>query len=228
MILPKKSPLLTVFDILSLILVPGALILILFFTPVERVMGPVQKVFYFHVASAWAGMLSFLLAAAAGGGYLITRRTTWDALSLSAVEVGLVFGLSAILSGMIWAQPIWNTWWVWDPRLTTTAIMELIYLAYFILRSSLSTPETKARLCAVYAIVGAVTVPLTFFSIRLFRTIHPVVVAPGVGDSAFNMTPRMLTAFFISLGAFTILLIDLIWHRTRLAISKIKKDTEGC
>lgn len=227
MILSNKSPILTILDILSVLLITAALVLILFFTPVERVMGPVQKVFYFHVASAWAGMLSFILAAAAGGGYLITRREAWDALSLSAVEVGLIFGLIAILSGMIWAQPIWNTWWVWDPRLTTTAIMELIYLAYFILRGGLGNPEIRARLGAVYAIVGAVTVPLTFFSIRLFRTIHPVVIATGGSGSAFNMTPRMLTAFFVSLGAFTILLIDLVWHRMRLALLQMQNQKEG-
>ena len=214
----KKPTLLTLLDILCLVLVPGALALILFYTPVEAVMGPVQKVFYFHVSAAWAGMLSFILAAAAGAGYLSTRRQWWDWFSVSAVEVGLVFGLIAILSGMIWAQPIWNTWWVWDPRLTTTAIMELIYLSYFILRSGLETPEARARLGAVYAIVGVVTVPLTFFSIRLFRTIHPVVIATGSeGTSAFNMTPRMLLAFFTSLGVFTILIIDLVWHRLRLA-----------
>ncbi len=214
----KKPLLLTLLDTLCLVLIPGVLVLILFYTPVEAVMGPVQKVFYFHVSAAWAGMVSFVLAAAAGAGYLVTRRQCWDWLSLSAIEVGLVFALIAILSGMIWAQPIWNTWWVWDPRLTTTAIMALIYLAYFILRSGLETPEARARLGAVYAIIGVITVPLTFFSIRLFRTIHPVVIAAGnEGASAFNMTPRMLLAFFASLGAFTLLLADLIWHRLRLA-----------
>jgi len=216
--LPKKPKLLTLLDILCLILVPAALVLILFFTPTERVMGPVQKVFYFHVSAAWAGMLSFLVAAVGGGLYLAQRKMKWDRLSLSAIEVGVVFGLIAILSGMIWAQPIWNTWWVWDPRLTTTAIMELIYLAYFILRSSLDTPESRARLGAVYAIVSVVTVPLTFFSIRLFRTIHPVVIATeSSGGGAFNMTSRMQLAFFSSLFVFTLLLIDLIWHRYILA-----------
>jgi len=225
-ILTKKPKLLKFLDILCLILVPGALVLILFYTPTERVMGSVQKVFYFHVSAAWAGMLSFLLAAVSGGIYLSTRKQKWDWLSLSSIEVGLVFGLIAILSGMIWAQPIWNTWWVWDPRLTTTAIMELIYLAYFILRSSLNTPESQARLGAVYAIVSAATVPLTFFSIRLFRTIHPVVIAAGgSGGSAFNMTPRMLLAFFVSLFVFTLLLIDLVWHRSRLA--KIQAINQG-
>jgi heme exporter protein C len=224
--LSKKHPLLIVLDILSLLLVPGALALILFYTPVEAQMGAVQKVFYFHVAAAWAGMLSFVVAAVGGALYLIKRQMRYDWLSMSAVEVGLVFGLAAILSGMIWAHPIWNTWWVWEPRLTTTAIMELIYLAYFILRSALNTPESKARLGAVFAILSVITVPLTFFSIRLYRTIHPVVFAAG-GESAFSMSPRMLLAFFTSLGVFTVLLADLIWNRTRLAGLQSKIQQEG-
>ena len=223
----EKPSLLVALDILTLVCVPAAVVLILFFTPVEAVMGPVQKVFYFHMSAAWVGMLSFIFAAVAGGAYLISRRITWDWLSSSAIEVGLVFALIAILSGMIWARPIWNTWWVWDPRLTTTAIMTLIYLAYFILRSGLSTPEAQARLGAVYAIIAVATVPLTFFSIRLFRTIHPVVIATGSGGgSAFNMTPRMLTALFASLLVFTILLTDLIWHRFRLAQLQNDLDQE--
>ncbi len=214
----KKPILLVILDILTLVLVPAAVVLVVFFTPVEAVMGPVQKVFYFHVSAAWAGMLCFIIGAVTGGAYLLTRRLHWDWLSTSSIEVGLVFALIAILSGMIWARPIWNTWWVWDPRLTTTAIMTLVYLAYFILRSGLNTQETRARLGAVYAIVAVLTVPLTFFSIRLFRTIHPVVIATGGGDGpAFNMSPRMLTALFASLFVFTLMLIDLVWHRYRLA-----------
>ncbi len=224
--MPKKRPLLIVLDILSLLLVPGVLVLILFYTPVEAQMGAVQKVFYFHVASAWAGMVSFIVAAVGGALYLVKRQMQYDWLSLAAVEVGLVFGMAAILSGMIWAQPIWNTWWVWEPRLTTTAIMELIYLAYFILRGALNSPESKARLGAVFAIISVITVPITFFSIRLYRTIHPVVIAAG-GDAEFSMSPRMLLAFFASLGVFTILLADLIWNRARLAGLQTRIQQEG-
>jgi heme exporter protein C len=216
MILRKKPLILSILDIVCVLSLLGALGMILFLTPVEMVMGPVQKVFYFHVSAAWAGLLSFIIAGVTGAAYLISRKRSWDSLSLSSIEVGLVFGLIAILSGMIWAQPIWNTWWVWDPRLTTTAIMELIYLVYFILRGSLESYQAKARLGAVYAIISVATVPLTFFSIRLFRTIHPVVIASG-GDSAFSMTPLMLRAFIINLLVFTAVLVDLIWHRFRLA-----------
>ena len=216
--MPKKSNALVILDVVVLVLVPAAVVLIVVFTPVEAVMGPVQKVFYFHVAAAWAGMLGFVLGAIGGAGYLLTRHMSWDWFSISAIEVGLVFAIIAILSGMIWARPIWNTWWVWDPRLTTTAIMALIYLAYFILRAGLNTPETQARLGGVYAILAVLTVPLTFFSIRLFRTIHPVVIASGGGaESAFSMSSRMLTALLVSLITFTILLADLVWHRYRLA-----------
>jgi heme exporter protein C len=219
--LPEKPLLLRLLDILSIVLIPAVLVLILFFTPEEATMGAVQKIFYFHVAAAWAGMLSFIIAAAAGIGYLTSRHIKWDWLSLSAVEVGVVFGLVAIASGMIWAKPIWNDWWVWDPRLTTTAIMEMLYLAYFILRSGLNTIEARARLGAVYAIISVVTVPLTFLSIRLFRTIHPVVIAPTT-SAEFNMSPRMLVAFFASLIVFSIFLADLIWHRYRLAALQAK------
>ena len=222
----KKPRLLVALDILCMVTFPAAVVLILFFTPVEAVMGPVQKVFYFHMSAAWVGMLSFIIAAVAGGAYLVTRRIKWDWLSIAAIEVGLVFAVIAILSGMIWARPIWNTWWVWDPRLTTTAIMVMIYFAYFILRSGLNTPETQARLGAVYAILAVATVPLTFFSIRLFRTIHPVVIATGGGGSAFNMSPRMLNALFVSLFVFTLLLADLVWHRFRLAQLQQDADQE--
>lgn len=223
--MPKKQPLLTLLNILSAVFVIGALILILFFTPEEAQMGAVQKVFYFHVASAWAGMLSFVIAAVGGVLYLVKREMRWDWLSLASIEVGLVFGLAAILSGMIWAHPIWNTWWVWEPRLTTTAIMELIYLAYFILRGALNTPEAKARLGAVFAIVSVITVPLTFFSIRLYRTIHPVVFVSG-DSAAFTMSPRMWNAFIASLVAFNVLLAALIWNRTRLAALQTHNELE--
>lgn len=216
--MPKKPAALVVLDLLSLILVPVVMLIIIVYTPVEVVMGPVQKVFYFHISAAWAGMVCFILGAVGGAGYLLKRRIRWDWLSSAAIEVGLVFSIITIFSGMIWARPIWNTWWVWDPRLTTTAIMTLIYLAYFILRAGVSTPEAQARLGAVFAILAALTVPLTFFSIRLFRTIHPVVIAPADGaGGAFSMSPRMLNTLLISLLVFTVLLVDLVWRRVRLA-----------
>jgi heme exporter protein C len=181
-------------------------------------MGQVQRVFYFHVAAGWVGMLGFLVAAIAGGVYLKNSRRYWDIVSLAAVEIGMVFAFINVVTGAIWARPIWNTWWTWDPRLTTATIMLLIYAAYLMLRAGIEDPDRRARFGAVYAIVGFLSVPLTFFSARLFRTIHPVVIGsnqPGA-EGAFDMTPLMLQAFMFSLLTFSFIFADLIWHRVRL------------
>jgi len=192
--------------------------MVFFYAPTEAVMGDVQRVFYFHVAAGWVGMLSFLVAAVAGIFYLLRGDRRWDIAGLAAVEIGIVFILINIVTGSIWARPIWNTWWTWDPRLTTATVMELIYLAYLMLRQGIEDPDRRARFGSVYAIVGFLSVPLTFFSARLFRTIHPVVI--GTNDPSaqgqFNMTPKMLQTFMFSLLTFTFVFADLLWHRIRL------------
>ncbi len=214
----QKPRLLTVLDVVAIVSFVVATALVFFYAPLERVMGAVQKVFYFHVAAGWVGMLSFLMAAIVGVLYLIRKDLKWDFVGVAAVEIGIAFTLINVVTGAIWARPIWNTWWTWDPRLTTATIMELVYFAYLMLRSGIEEPERRARFGAVYAIIGFLSVPLTFFSIRLFRTIHPVVIGsndPGA-MGAFDMTPRMTQVFLFSLVAFTIVYFDLLWHRIRL------------
>ncbi len=210
-----KPKLLTALDILTALLLTSAFIAVMFYAPLEATMGAVQKVFYFHVACAWTGMLGFLLSAVTGGIYLGTRNLRWDRVSASGVEIGLVFLLISIISGSIWARPIWNTWWTWDPRLTTTTIMELAYAAYWMLRQGMDDPERRARFSAIYAILAFVSVPLTFFSIRIFRTIHPVIV--GGSSDPMGMTPAMLAVFVLTLVTFSVIFADLLWHRLRLA-----------
>jgi heme exporter protein C len=213
-----KPRLLTILDIVAVILLLLAIAMVFFYAPLEAVMGQVQRVFYFHVAAGWVGMLSFLVAAIAGVAYLVSSDRKWDIVGLSAIEIGIVFAFINIVTGSIWAYPIWNTWWTWDPRLTTATVMELIYIAYLMLRQGVEDPDRRARFGAVYAIVGFLSVPLTFFSARLFRTIHPVVIgadaAGAQGD--FDMTPKMLQAFMFSLVAFSFIFADLLWHRIRL------------
>ncbi len=209
---------LVVLDVIAGLALAVAAGMVFFYATLERVMGAVQKVFYFHVAAGWVGMLGFLVAAIAGVAYLRTGNRQWDITGLSAVEIGMVFALINIVTGSIWARPIWNTWWTWDPRLTTATIMELIYAAYLLLRQGIEDPDRRARFGAVYAIVGFLSVPLTFFSARLFRTIHPVVIGtnqPGATGS-FDMTPLMLQTFLFSLLAFSFVFADLLWHRIRL------------
>jgi heme exporter protein C len=186
--------------------------------PTERVMGEVQKIFYFHIGTAWTALLGFILAAVFSVVYLITKNLKWDRLQVAAIEVSLVFFLITIALGSIWARPVWNTWWTWDPRLTTAAVTELIYIAYFMLRQGIDDPERRARFGAVYALVGGLSAPITFFAIRLFRTIHPVVIG-GTNPEAngtFSMTTDMLTAFFFALFAFSVIFVDLFWNRIRL------------
>jgi heme exporter protein C len=192
--------------------------LVLFYAPREASMGEVQRVFYFHVAVGWTGALGFLVTAVAGGIYLATKDRKWDQVALASVEIGIVFILINIVTGSIWARPIWNTWWTWDPRLTTATIMELAYIAYLMLRQGIEDPDRRARFGAVYGIVAFVSVPLTFLSIRIFRTIHPVVIGgsdPGA-QGTFQMVPDMRVAFFFSIFTFTIIYITLLWHRFRL------------
>jgi heme exporter protein C len=214
----KKPGILTALDVVTILLLLVAIYMVFLYAPVEAVMGMVQKVFYFHVASAWVGMLSFLVAAVAGVIYLAKGNRKWDIVGLASVEIGLVFTFIATVTGSIWARPIWNTWWTWDPRLTTTTIMLLIYAAYLMLRSGMEDPDRRARFGAVYAIVGFLSVPLTFFSARLFRTIHPVVIGtnqPGA-EGGFDMTADMRLVFFFALFTFTVIFVDLLWHRVRL------------
>jgi heme exporter protein C len=205
-------------DAAALIGVAVATFMVFGYAPLERVMGAVQKVFYFHVAAGWVGMLGFLAAVVAAVAYLTTRKPSWDLVGLGAIEIGLTFMFINIVTGAIWARPIWNTWWTWDPRLTTATIMELVYAAYLMLRSGIEDPERRLRFAAVYAIVGFISVPLTFFSIRIYRTIHPVVIGSGdpTATGSFSMTPAMGLTFAVSLVAFSILFASLLWHRIRL------------
>ena len=209
---------LKILDIASIILLAAATYLALFYAPTEAVMGQVQRVFYFHIGTAWVGLLGFVLAAVVGVIYLATHDQKWDIIEIAAVEISLVFFLITIILGSIWARPVWNTWWTWDPRLTTAAITELIYIAYFMLRAGIEDPDRRARFGAVYTILGGVSAPITFMVIRLVRSIHPVIIAGGdpSAQGTFAMTGGMKVAFFFALFTFTVIFIDLFWNRIRL------------
>lgn len=208
---------LKILDVSSIIVLAISTYLALFFAPTEMVMGQVQRVFYFHIGTAWVGLLGFIIAAGSGIIYLVTKDLKWDLFEVAAVEVSTMFFFLTIVLGSIWARPAWNTWWTWDPRLTTAAVTELIYVAYFMLRQGIEDPDKRARFGAVYTLLGGLSAPVTFMVIRLFRSIHPVVVGAANGSQEkLSMTPDMKIAFFFALFAFTIIFIDLIWHRVRL------------
>ena len=172
----KPSRALQTLNLVAAILMLAAIGLVFFYAPEELVMGEVQRIFYFHVSSAWVGFLAFFVTVVAGVLYLRSGQPFWDRVGSASVEVGLLFSISAGVAGAIWARPIWNTWWTWDPRLTTYTIMALIYIAYLMLRQGIEDPDRRARFAAVYGIVGFISVPITYMSIRWWRTIHPVVI----------------------------------------------------
>jgi heme exporter protein C len=213
-----KSKTLKILDIVSVMLLAVSVYLALVYAPEELQMGQVQRVFYFHVATAWTALLGFVAAGVTGIIYLVSKDSKWDIIEVSAVEISLVFFFITIVLGSIWARPIWNTWWTWDPRLTTAAVTELIYVAYFMLRQGIEDPDRRARFGAVYTIVGSISAPITFFAIRLFRTIHPVVIGNSDPGSlgAFDMTSKMLVAFMFALFTFSVIFVDLFWNRIRM------------
>ncbi len=147
----------------------------------------------------------------------------WDIVSVATIEISVVFFFITIVLGSIWARPTWNTWWNWDPRLTTAAITELVYVAYFMLRAGIEDPERRARFGAVYALLGGLSAPITFMVIRLFRSIHPVVIGTVRANPCRSLAD-MKVAFFFALFAFTVIFIDLFWNRIRLGQLEAKVE----
>jgi heme exporter protein C len=182
-------------------------------TPVERF---AQRIFYFHVPNWWVGFLALLVAAITGALYLKSGRERWDAISVSSVEIGLTFITIGLITGSIWAKPTWNTWWTWEPRLTTAAIGWLMYVAYLMLRGAIDNPTRRARFAAVFSILAFLDVPVIFLAIRWWRTIHPVVIGGGdQGVGGFAIGPTIQLVFFFCVLVFTLLYVTLLVLRTR-------------
>ncbi len=210
---------LKILDVASILLFGMTIYLALFIAPTEATMGAVQRVFYIHVSTAWVGMLGFIAAVVPAIIYLRNNNMKWDRIEVAAIEISSVFFLLAIVLGSIWARPAWNTWWKWEARLTTAAIAELLYIAYFMLRAGIDNPERRARFGAVYALVASVSIPITFMSIRwVDRTLHPVVFGASKGTAEIDMamTLGMVQVMLFAILAFSIIFIDLLWHRIRL------------
>jgi len=202
-----------IFTALTGVVVLAALGMVFLYAPREATMGDVQRIFYFHVASAWVGFFGFFVTFLAGIGYLLTDARRWDIIGLSSVEVGLTFIAMTVVTGALWAKPVWGTYWTWEPRLTISAVQLLIYVAYGMLRTSIYSSDQKARFAAVYGIVAFVTVPLSWFAIRWWRTIHPDVLTGGGG---MNLTPRMIRTLLAAIAAYTMLYATLLSQRIRL------------
>jgi heme exporter protein C len=183
----------------------------LFYAPMERTMGDAQRIFYFHVPSAWVGFLAFFVVFVASILFLTRRERRWDALALSAAEIGVVFTTLVLLTGPLWAKKAWGAFWVWDARLTTTLILWLIYVGYLMLRVTAES-ERRARFAAVLAIIGFLDVPIIYVSVQIWRTMHPqlIVTEPG------GLAPPMVQTLMVCLLSFTLLFVYLLIQRVRL------------
>ncbi len=194
----------------------AGLYMALVYAPPEATMGDVQRIFYFHLGSAITAFLAFGVTFVAGLLYLARRERRWDAIAAASAEIGIVFCSLVLVTGPLWAKPAWGTWWTWDPRLTTTLVLWLIYVAYLMLRSAMEDPSRRALVSAVFGTVGFVDVPIVFMSIRWWRTIHPVIVEGG----ELNLTPPMVLTLIVAIVAFITLYFYLLVERTRLQASE--------
>jgi len=197
-----------------LALLTAATYAIFFLAPEEATMGAIQRIFYFHIASGWTAGVAFFAAFVANAAYLMRREAHWDWLAVAAVEVGLAFCTVVLITGPIWAKPVWGIWWTWDARLTSTTVLWLLYASYLVLRSLVEDPRRRAVLSAVFGIFAFLDVPLVYFSIRIWRTQHPQpVIAGGEGS---GLDPVMWQVVLLSWAALLGVMGLLVWQRYRL------------
>jgi len=199
--------------------VVGTVIRAAFFTPLEAKQGAAQKIFYIHVPAAWVAFLAFGLVAVASGLFLWLRDQRLDRFAESSAEVGVVFTTVVLITGPMWAKPIWGTYWAWwDVRLVSTLFLWFIFVSYIVLRGAIDSPEMRARYSAVLGILGALLIPFIHLSVYLFATMHPM---PIVGKpSAPSLPNEMLLTLFLSLISFTLLYFSFVRSRYQYAVER--------
>ncbi|HLT59171.1 MAG TPA: cytochrome c biogenesis protein CcsA [Limnochordales bacterium] len=193
-----------------------AMYMALIWAPDERTLGTVQRIFYIHVGSAWNAYLAFLIVFVTSIGYLLRRRPALDAVAASAAEIGILFTTLTLATGSFWARAVWNVWWTWDPRLTTTLIMWFMYIAYLLVRAAAEGEERRGRLAAVFGIAAFATVPLVHFSATWWRGMHPNIVQFQGGTPRMNMDPEMIVTMLVAVAALTLVNAALLAYRVDL------------
>jgi heme exporter protein C len=187
---------------LGLALMIAALYMVFLYVPTEKHTGIVQRIFYFHVPLAWSSFLAFFVTFIFSILYLWKRATKWDNIAHASAEVGVVFTTLVLITGPIWAKPVWGVWWTWDARLTTSLVLWLTYVAYLLVRSYVTEPARGARFGAVIGIVGFIDVPIVFLTVNLWRTQHPTTIIFEGG-----LTTPMLMTLLVCVAAFTVLYV---------------------
>ncbi|MCC6012363.1 cytochrome c biogenesis protein CcsA [Candidatus Caldipriscus sp.] len=204
----------------ALVLVALTQIYALFFIPPVKWFGPkgeelgiVQKIFYVHVPSAWAGFLGIIISAIFGIIYLYRRENRYDKLSHSFMEVSVVFITVGLFTGSLWAKPAWGTFWTWDPRLLSMAILWMLALGYLFFRSLVEEEELRAKFSAILSIITAINIPIVFLSIRLFKTLHPAVLKGLSTSETYGMDPEISLGLLLNLLSVSILIFSLSLKR---------------
>ena len=213
-----NSPARNVLLLLSGASMVGALYLIFIWVPTEKNLGISQRIFYFHVSMAWVGFLAFFWVLVGSVGYLWKRSQKMDRLAYSSAEIGVVFTTLMLITGVLWAKPSWGVWWTWDPKLTTSLILWLIYVAYLMLRAYSPRGDQGARFAAVLGIIGFVDVPIIYLSVVWWRTVHPPVVLGPVAEGSLDPSMRMV--LMACTVAFTLLFAYLLMDRQALRRSE--------
>ena len=217
---PKKSAQDAIFAIL--VAVTTALILTTIYwvferAPTEKVMGIVQKIFYFHVPSAYSMYIGATACFVGSAGYLVKPSAKWDALGRAGAELAVTFGAIVLTTGPLWAAKAWGYYWTWDPRLTTALLQVLIYVAYLVLRGFAGDGEGERKFAAALGILGAANLPIIHFSVQKWSGEHPTVITgPGGG----RHHPDLKIALALGFAAFTLFAITLLWARVRLELAK--------
>jgi heme exporter protein C len=200
----------------TLVFIVVGLYMAFLYAPTEVNMGLVYRIFFFHLGFVSAGFLAIILVLIAGIGYLRTGARSWDRVAEASAELGVLFTTIVLITGSIWARPIWGVWWTWDPRLTSYLILWLVYIAYLMLRASARDDPRVARFSAVFGILGAVLVPFVIMSARLWRGISPVLFQETAQGFTFGLTPEMVQTLVVCITAVVLLFFTLLMHRVRL------------
>jgi heme exporter protein C len=194
-----------------------------FIAPSDAKQGLIYRILFLHVSSAWTGLTAFLIGFVGNLLYVWKRQPQWDWLGVSAVEVGLAFTTVVLVTGPIWAHPVWGIWWTWDARLTSTFIMWLLYVSYLLLRTLVEEPDRRALFSALFGIFAFLDVPLVFGSIRWWRTQHPQPIVMGGADA--GMDPVMFRVLMFAWLAMLALMTLLLRQRYRLEAMRSEFET---
>ena len=213
-----------VLHVATMITMAIALWMMFVWVPSDINQGVVQRIFYIHVPVAWVSMVAIVGVAAASVLYLTTKREHWDRLAVSLAEVGVMFGAVMLISGMIWAKPVWEVWWTGEAKLTTALILFFIYVAYLMFRSYFPAGDQRMRLSAIIAIIGAIDTPIIYYASVLWQEAHPPLVIGPVAEEENLVAMQIGLTFLVSLIAFTFLFFSLL--AARLGLARMEHEYE--